>query len=268
MPSEGVKKNQSIGKAFTILEAMVEEGRSLRLLDLAQKLNIPSSTVIRYLNTLIDYNYVKQEPETSRYYLTLKLSSLGNKVYSRFSYQEAMKKYLYRISDTLQESVSLSIEQDMNVVYIDAVEGPDHILQTLQRIGKVAPMHSTGSGKVLLLNCNDQELDRFIDIKGLPGYTPHTLTTRHSFLKVMAKVRESGFAYDDEECEMGVKCVAFPVRDFTGKVIVAISVSAPISRMGDIREEAIIEVLSEVTAEASREFGYNPQKTPVAVRQD
>jgi DNA-binding IclR family transcriptional regulator len=256
MPSEGVKKNQSIGKAFTILEAMVEEGRSLRLLDIAKKLGIPSSTVIRYLNALIDHGYVKQEEDSSRYYLTLKLSSLGNKVYSRFSYQAAMKKYLYKISDTLQESVSLSIDQDMNVVYIDAVEGPDHILQTLQRIGKIAPMHSTGSGKCLLLNYNDRDLERFIDIKGLPGYTPNTLTTRVSFLKIMNTVREQGFAYDDEECELGVKCVAYPIRDFTGKVVAAVSVSAPISRMGDSREAEIIEVLQQVGDEASIEFGY------------
>lgn len=260
MPSEGVKKNQSIGKAFTILEAMVEEGRSLRLLDLAQKLSIPSSTVIRYLNTLIDFGYVRQEADTSRYYLTLKLSSLGNKVYSRFSYQTAMKKYLFRISDTLQESVSLSIEQDMNVVYIDAVEGPDHILQTLQRIGKVAPMHSTGSGKVLLLNYADRELDRFIDIKGLPGYTPNTLTTRLSFLKVMNTVRQAGFAYDDEECELGVRCIAFPIWDFTDKVVAAVSVSAPISRMGEAREAEIIEVLEGVSREASLEFGANRER--------
>lgn len=259
MPSEGVKKNQSIGKAFVILEAMVEANKSLRLLDISKQLGIPSSTVIRYLNTLIDFGYVKQESDTSRYYLTLKLASLGNKVYSRFQFQTVLKKYLYRISDILQESVSLSVDQDMNVVYIDAVEGPDHMLQTLQRIGKVAPMHSTGAGKVLLLNYSDRELDRFFDIKGLPGYTQNTLTTKLSFLKALEQVRTNGFAYDNEECEIGVKCVAFPIRDFTGKVIAALSVSAPISRMSQSREAEIIETLREGAMEASSELGYSPK---------
>lgn len=258
MPSEGIKKNQSIAKAFVILEKMVEENRPLRLLDLSQMLGIPSSTVLRYLSSLIDFEYVKQEQETSRYYVTLKLASLGNKVQSRFSYQTAMKKYLHEVSTELQESVSLSVDQEMNVVYIDAVEGPDHILQTLQRIGKVAPMHSTGAGKVLLLNYSDKELDNFIDQKGLPQYTPKTLTTRKSFLGVMNEVRERGFAYDNEECEMGVKCIAFPVRNYTSRVVASMSVSAPLSRMGKEREEEIIRVLQSASSRASREFGYNP----------
>jgi len=255
MPSEGIKKNQSIGKAFAILEAMAEESKSIRLMDLSQKLGIPSSTAIRFLNSLIDFGYVKQEPETSRYYLTLKIASIGNKVYTRFSYQSVMKKYIHRISDILQESVSLSIEQDMNVVYIDAVDGPDHVLQTLQRIGKVAPMHSTGAGKVLLLNYDDRSLERFIDIKGLPKFTEKTLVTRMSFLKAMEKVRQDGFALDDEECEIGVKCIAFPIRDFTDKVVAAVSVSAPISRMNEQRQHEIQEVLSKISREASAELG-------------
>jgi DNA-binding IclR family transcriptional regulator len=260
MPSEGIKKNQSIAKAFTILEAMVEENKPLRLLDLSQKLKIPSSTIIRFMNALIDMGYVKQEEESSRYYLTLKLSSLGNRVYSRFSYQNAMKKYLYSISDELKESVSLSIKQDLDVVYIDSVEGPDHILQTLQRIGKTAPMHSTGAGKVLLMNSSDKEIEQYINLKGLPGYTPNTLTTKESFFKAMKEVRDKDYAYDDEECELGVKCIAFPVRDFTGKVVTSISVSAPLSRMGKEREDQILNILQKYTAMASAELGYSPSK--------
>lgn len=260
MPSEGIKKNQSIAKAFIILEKMVQENRPLRLLDLSQMLEIPSSTVLRFLSTLIDFEYVKQEPETSRYYVTLKLASLGAKVQSRFSYQTAMKKYLNEVSSRLKESVSLSVDQEMNVVYIDAAEGPDHILQTLQRIGKVAPMHSTGAGKVLLLNYSSEEMDRFIEEKGLPRYTPKTLTTRESFLKVMDQVRARGYAFDDEECEVGVKCVAFPIRNYTGRVVASMSVSAPLSRMDRKREAEIIAIMKDASSRASGELGYNPEK--------
>jgi DNA-binding IclR family transcriptional regulator len=256
MASEGVKNNQSIGKALAILEAMVDDNKPMRLLDISKKLDIPSSTVLRFLNSLINAGYVRQEEDSSRYYLTLKLASLGRRVYGRFSYQSILKPYLYRISNSLQESVSLSIEQDMNVVYIDAVDGPDHVLQTLQRIGKIAPMHSTGAGKVLLLNASDDDLDRFVHIKGLPGFTANTLTTKVAFLKAMNLVRERGYAYDDEECELGVRCIAVPVRDFTGKVVASISVSAPISRMGEEREKDILEVLLKVSHEASQELGY------------
>ncbi len=256
MQSEGVRKNQSIIKALAIMEDLAEQQKPQRLLDLANRLGMPSSTVLRFLNTLIDYEYVQQDPETSRYSLTLKLTRLGHQAHARFSYMNNLKPYLQSINLRLEEAVSLSIEKDMNVVYIDTIEGPDHILQTLQRIGKVAPMHSTGAGKVLMMNYDKEKILQYIAKKGLPSFTDHTLQSPERLLEEIEWVRDNGFAFDNEECEIGVKCVAFPIRDFSSHVVAAISISAPITRFTDIREQYMISVLREETEKASRYLGW------------
>ncbi len=258
MQSEGVKKNQSAGKALQILEVMVEHNGPVRLQELAAELKMPESTVLRFLNTLIEYGYVIRAPRTSRYSLSLKLARLGNRVHSNFPYQRVLHPYLEEVSRELKEPVSLTVEQDRRVVYIDTVDGPDHMLKTLQRIGKVAPMHSTAAGKVLLLNYGESVLEEFVEEKGLPAFTEKTITTATDFFTELKTVKKRGYAYDNEECEVGVKCIAFPVKDFTGKNIAALSVSAPMTRFSPENEKKTLRVLREVSDRASVELGWKP----------
>ena len=256
MQSEGVKKNQSLGKALQIFEVLASHAAPLRLQDLAHELKMPESTLLRFLNTMIDYGYVSREDHTSRYSLTLKLAQLGSRVHSNYPFQKVIHPYLEEVSRELQEPVSLSVERDGSVVYIDTVDGPDHMLRTLQRIGKVAPMHSTGAGKVLLLNYSRPLLEGYVESKGLPAFTEHTITTSKEFLAEINTVKQRGFAYDNQECEIGVRCVAFPIKDFSGKNIAAISVSAPITRLSPEKEERVIQVLQEVSLRVSEKLGW------------
>ncbi len=258
MQSEGVKKNQSLGKALQIFEVLARQAAPMRLQDLARELHMPDSTLLRFLNTMIDYGYVAREQETSRYRLTLKLAQLGSQVHSNYPYQKIIHPYLEEISRKLQESVSLCVEQNGSVVYIDTVDGPDHMLRTLQRIGKVAPMHSTGVGKVLLQNYTSNELKEYIEEKGLPAFTEKTITSRKEFLDEIDVVRQRGFAYDNEECEVGVRCVAFPVKDFSGRNVAAISISAPVTRLDADIEKNVIAVLRDVSTRISQEMGWYP----------
>ncbi|MFW5728009.1 MAG: IclR family transcriptional regulator [Spirochaetota bacterium] len=258
MQSEGVKKNQSLGKALQIFEVLSWQAAPMRLQDLARELNMPDSTLLRFLNTMIDYGYVAKERETSRYRLTLKLAQLGSQVHSNYPYQKIIHPYLEEISRKLQEPVSLCVEQNGSVVYIDTVDGPDHMLRTLQRIGKVAPMHSTGVGKVLLQNYTSNELKEYVEDKGLPAFTEKTITSGKEFFEEIDVVRQRGFAYDNEECEVGVRCVAFPVKDFSGRNVAAISISAPVTRMDADKEKNIVAVLRDVSTRISQEMGWQP----------
>ncbi len=259
MQSEGVKKNQSLGKALQIFEVLAEHAAPLRLQELAQALHMPESTVLRFLNTMIEYGYVAKDRQTSKYGLTLKLAQLGSLVHANYPYQKILHPYLEEVSRILREPVSLSVEQDRSVVYVDTVDGPDHMLRTLQRIGKVAPMHSTGAGKILLSNYPENVLEEYVDSKGLPAYTEKTITRLEDFFAELETVRQRGYAYDNEECEVGVKCVAFPVKDFSGRNVAAISVSAPISRLDSAKEKQVIAVLQDVSGRASRELGWEPE---------
>jgi DNA-binding IclR family transcriptional regulator len=258
--SEGIKKNQSLRKALQILEGMTTISTPARLQDIAKSLKMPQSTLLRFLNTFIDFGYVGQDPNTSCYYLTLKLVDLGSRAKGNFPFQSSLIKYVKQISAAFDESASLCIEQDMQMVYIATEEGPGRMLQTLHRIGHIAPMHATGVGKLHLLNYSDAQLAELEKKFGLPRYTKHTITDMESLKKEITWVRKSDYAMDNEECEEGVRCIAVPVKNFEGKVVAAISISAPVTRMDKKKTEEIIPFLKDISKKASRELGYEPQE--------
>ena len=130
------------------------------------------------------------------------------------------------------------------------------MIKTMQRIGNRAPMHCTGVGKLLLLNHKESYIDKMIEKKGLQKFTDNTITTKRELLKELETVRKQGYAFDNEECEIGARCISLPVRDFSGKVVAGISVTGPIFRMDEIINEKNIEYLKQVALEASRKLGY------------
>jgi DNA-binding IclR family transcriptional regulator len=254
--SEGIKKNQSLRKALQILEGMTRINTPARLQDIAQSLGMPQSTLLRFLNTFIDFGYISQDQSSSCYYLTLKLAELGLRAKDKFPFQNSLLKYVKLIAGNFCESASLCIEHDMQMVYIATEEGPGHMLQTLQRIGRIAPMHATAVGKLHLTNYSDTELLELEKKFGLPKYTEHTITSLEMLKKELVKVNAQQFALDDEECENGVRCIAVPVRDFTGKVVAGISLSAPVTRLDEIKTESIIQYLKDISVKASKELAW------------
>jgi DNA-binding IclR family transcriptional regulator len=254
--SEGVKKNQSLRKALQILEGMTRIKTPARLQDIAQSLNMPQSTLLRFLNTYIDYGYVGQDPNSSCYYLTLKLADMGSRASSNFSIQDYLGKYVKQAAAAFNESASLCIEQDMQMVYIVTEEGPGHMLRTLHRIGHIAPMHATGVGKLHLLNYSEDQLAELQEKRKFSKFTEHTITTREALKKELALIRKSGYAMDNEECEYGVRCIAVPVWNFQNRVVAGISVSVPVARLDKKKAAEITRFLKKISVNASREMGW------------
>jgi DNA-binding IclR family transcriptional regulator len=250
------KKNQSVEKVLQIIEVMAKNRGAMRLQDIAEELNQPTSTVLRFLNTLMAYNYVDQNPETLKYSLSLKFCQIGELVRSQISIRDIVKPYLFELSEICQESACLAIEQDMEVVYIDFVDGPDNMLKAMQRIGHRAPLHCTGVGKLLLMNYDEKKLKELISVKGLVKFTEHTITTEEQLLKELQKVKLQGYAFDNEECEIGAKCVAAPLRDYTGIVTASISVSGPVSRLTGDKLELIKDTVKKTAKVISLKLGW------------
>jgi DNA-binding IclR family transcriptional regulator len=144
----------------------------------------------------------------------------------------------------------------MRMVYIATEEGPGRMLQTLHRIGHVAPMHATGVGKLHLLNYSGEKLLELEKTRGFPKYTPNTITNLEALKKELASVRKQGYALDNEECEEGVRCIAVPVRNYENQVVAGISVSAPITRLDKKKTAGIIRFLKDTGIRASREMGW------------
>ena len=139
------------------------------------------------------------------------------------------------------------------------VDCPDGILRGCQRVGARAPLHATGAGKLLLLNYSNQKLNEYIAVKGLRALTPHTLVTREALVNSLETIRSRGYALEDEERELGARCVAAPVRDYSGRIVGGISVSGPTTRMSRARLEALAPLVMDMAAELSRRLDYEEQ---------
>ncbi len=250
MEQKLARPNQSVEKTLTIIEIMAQHKEKMRLQDIAAEAGLPASTALRLINTLLRCGYVAQDSSTLRYGLSLKLAHLGNMVSSHVDLRELSHPILMQLSKQCGESCSAAIREGHRVVYIDVVDGPDSILRITQRIGKSAPLYCTGIGK-LFLRDDEMLLRDLLETEPLTEFTAHTLTTGEAVLREISSISASGLAYDNEECELGVRCVAAPVCDHTGKVVAGISISGPIHRLTD---DYVTNVLSQPLLSAARKL--------------
>ena len=254
MPSKLAKPNHSVEKSFQIIETMAAERQPMRLQDIAQKTGIPSSTALRMLSTLLSLGYVAQDLATLRYYLSLKFAHLGNCVTSQLSIRDTAHPVIMGLAKTCGESVCLAKEQNNEVVYIDISDGPDNMLKIAQYIGKRAPMHCTGVGKIMLLNYTREQIRSIVEEKGMPALTKNTITSFDDLMSELDTIRERGYAIDDEECELGARCIAVGITDYTGRIVAGISMSGPISRMAAKRIEDVSPFVIAAAKNISRQL--------------
>lgn len=260
---KGSLANQSAEKMLTIIEYLAEKKQPMRLLHISKDLGINTSTALRFLTTLVNCGYAEQEEDTAKYYLTFKICAVANKVSSQINVREIAKPYMKQLSEIFGESVCLAVVQSMKVVYIEVVEGPgpDQMLRTMQRIGNIAPMHCTGIGKLFLTEYTDSEIDRFIESMGLNRFTEYTLTSKLQLVEELKQIKQRGYAYDNEECEIGARCVAFPIYDNLGKVIAGISVTGPANRLTNSYIEGRLQYLHQTTQDISYKMGFEIAKS-------
>ena len=249
-------RNHSVEKAFSIIENMAKVHGSMRLQDIAASCGMPSSTTLRILNTLEQLGYVVQSIHDSQYRLSLKFSAISEAVVAQTDLHSIIHPYLIKLSAACQESSCLAIEQDKAAVYIDVVMGPDTIIRTMQYIGKRAPMHCTGVGKLMLTNLTKEQVDEYISLKGLERFTPHTITMSEQMHAELSNIVLNGYAVDDEECELGARCLAAPIRNYTGKVIAGISISGPTTRMTMKKFDEVKPIILEMARSISSSLGY------------
>ncbi len=253
---EGVaSSNQTAEKVLQVMEALAFQRGPVKLGELARQLGMNSSTLYRFLIALQNQGYARQE-ESGRYALNYKLCYLAEQIKKNASVAGMLHAAVLEAGQLFQESAHLAQEENQRIVYIDNTAGASQMLTIRQYIGKTAPMHCTGVGKLLLLEYSDSELDNLIARQGLPRYTEHTLTTKQDLCRVLEEVRANGYAFDNEECEIGVRCLAVPVRDYTGKIVAGLSVSGPTTRITDDFVQQRLPHFLDIARRASHDLGY------------
>ncbi|MDR2134280.1 MAG: IclR family transcriptional regulator [Treponema sp.] len=258
--ARGPQFNFSTDKVLAILEYLANAGEPVRLQDLSADLRINGSTASRFLKSLEKNGYVQQEEGTKRYWLTMKICALSHHLLSRNNIVFYAAPFLKRLSDTFREVTCLSVEQDMTVIYVATHDGPDHMLKSFSFIGKQAPMHCTGSGKLLLSNYNDGRLAEYVRLKGHIKPTENSISTHNELREELEKITRQGYSIDNEECEMGMRCVAIPVRDYTGAIIAGLSVTGPAVRMTFEKIHQNLPEMFAVSRQLSALLGYEPRE--------
>lgn len=256
------QNNQSTDKVLAIIELLAYNEEPMRLIDIANQLKFNTSTTLRFLNSLEQNGYIYKNRETLRYQMTYKICGLANQVNTNTSVIEIASNPVKQLSMLLGECVCLAVEQDYTIVYVYVADGPGRMLRTTQRIGTQAPMHCTGVGKVILSEFPESKIDDIIQLKGLTKYTEHTLTTKEALMEELQVIRRRGYAYDNQECELGARCIAFPLRDYTNKIIACLSVTGPLGRMTDEFINSHFRTILETAQDISHQLGYHTGFAP------
>ncbi len=247
---------QVLDRALDILETLAGDDEPVRLVDLASRLGLHKSTVHRLVATLARRRYVERDRNTGHYRLGLKVFELGSWFFNRMELRQEARPHMQELVDQTLETAHLGVLDEGQVIYIEKVESPQRV-RMYSELGKRAPAHCTGMGKVLLAHLPEEELDGLISLRGLKRFTSNTITDPEQLKDHLARVRAQGFAIDDTEHEEAIRCVAAPVRNYRNEVVAALSISGPASRLSRERLAQLADLVRAAALRISRRLGYN-----------
>ncbi|MBP1764005.1 MAG: yagI [Firmicutes bacterium] len=236
----------SVHKSIDVLLLLQNEGREMGVTEIAKRLGMNKSTIHRILSTLDSRDFVQQNSETGKYWLGLRLYSLGMTIADKLPLKVIAAPYLKALSEKFNEGVHMAVlDRSFNlfpkILIIDKIQ-TQQLLSFTPPIGSGSTCNSSGMGKCLLAFCPDEYLRRYIGTP-LPRLTKNTITEWPEFLQEMKHIREDGYAIDQEELEIGLTCVAGPILNRKQEIVAAISLSGPTSR---INSDMLPDIIAEV----------------------
>jgi IclR family KDG regulon transcriptional repressor len=255
MPRRPPYAAPAVEAALSILETLGSV-HEMSLTDLARKLGLGKSSVYRLLVTLAQRGYVEKNPQGERYRLTYRLFAVGSPAADRFGLREAAHPVMERLAAQTGETVNLGVLDGPRVLNIHKVES-QHLLRMHMAVGSGVPAHATALGKVLLAALEPDELAQRLRGRRLECLTRQTIGDRPTLHAALARTRDQGFALDEEECSLGLRCVAAPILDRRGSVVAALSISGPTQRFPQTTLSRLAEVVRAAAREISHRLGYS-----------
>ena len=252
---------QSIERAFAILEAIVERRDGISLAELSKRVGLHNSTTFHLVRTMVALGYIHQVKETKRYRIGRRLFTLAAGAVDEIELANLALPVLEGLSHATGESAHFAIRSGDDIVVVAKTTGSG-MFQTNDRVGVVRPAHATALGKVLLASLAADELGRFLAGRARRRHTPKTMVEAETLQREIDEVRARGVAYDDGEYDAETRCVAVPVRDFTGRVAGAIGISGPIWRLSAQALQHKAELVREAADAMSRALGRGAEPPP------
>jgi DNA-binding IclR family transcriptional regulator len=223
---------QVIERTITLVDALAKERDPVTLKHLAAVSGLHPSTAHRLLNDLVLARFVDRV-EPGRYQLGMRLLELGNIVKSRLSVRDAALDPMRALHKSTGQTVNLSVRQGDEIIYVERAYNEFSGVQVVRAIGGRAPLHLTSVGKLFLSVDDPRQVRSYAMRTGLSGHTPNSITELARLERELSRVRTHGFSRDDEELEIGVRCIAAAIRDDSGKLVAGLSLTAPADRLND-----------------------------------
>jgi len=252
-----------LDRALAALEILANRDGECSLVDLCAEMKLHKSTVHRLAMVLEQHRLVDKNPDTGRYRLGLRLFEFGSKAIATLDLRGRARPYLDRLQRQFGETVFFCILDDGQVFYMEKVESQQSV-RTACTVGSRAPAYCTAVGKAMLAELAKPEVDEVIRRWGLKAVTAKTITKATALRAELRAVRSRGYAIDDEEKEVGLRCVSAAVRGHSGKLFAAMSVSGPAFRMTKERIPEVGQAVMRAANELSAELGYEGAPLEVA----
>jgi IclR family transcriptional regulator, KDG regulon repressor len=247
---------QAVSHALDLLEQFHDDVDELGVTELSKRLKLHKNNVFRLLATLESRGYIEQNKATENYRLGLKALELGQTFIKQMGLLRQAKPILEQMVEESNETSYVAIYKENHIVYLDVVE-TNLTVRVVSRVGSRLPAYCTASGKVHMACMTDEELDELITKMDFVQHTSTTISSPETMRAELAKVREQGYALDDEEMDLGVRCIAAPIRDYTRRIVGAISISGPTMRVSNARiESELVPLVLKASEELSTRLGY------------
>jgi len=237
---------QVIERMMMLLDVLADHSDPVSLKDLSNATGLHPSTAHRILNDMVAKRFVDRT-EPGSYRLGMRLLELGNIVKSRLNVREAALPWMQALHRKTQQTVNLSVRQSDEIVYIDRAFSERSGMQVVRAIGGRAPLHLTSTGKLFLSVDDAKAVRAYATRTGLAGHNKNSITDLAKLERELSLVRARGYARDNEELELGVRCMAAGIRDDSGRLVAGLSISAPVDRLRDEWLDDLIATASSIS---------------------
>ena len=242
---------QVLERAFSLLDLLAASDEPLTLKQISERSGLHPSTAHRILNDLTIGRFVER-PQAGTYRLGMRLLELGNAVKERLDVREAALAPMRELHKLTHQAVNLSLRQGDEIVYIERAYSERSGMQVVRAVGGRAPLHLTSVGKLFLAHDDPARVRAYAARTGLAGHTRNSSTELGKLERELSQVRATGIARDDEELELGVRCIAAGIHDDQGRLIAGLSISAPTDRL----DEGWVERVRSTARQISDALGY------------
>ncbi|MDH4163040.1 MAG: IclR family transcriptional regulator [Nitrospirota bacterium] len=248
---------QSVSHAMDILESFTRTEDELGVTELSKRLGLHKNNVFRLLATLEHRGYIEQNRETENYRLGPKTLQIGSIFIEQRECRRQARPILESLTAATGETAVVAVLRSTQVIYMDGVE-TNRTVRAISRVGALLPAHCTAVGKAQIAFLPPAEIERLYPELSLQQITPRTLKTREALLADLKVIRDRGYAIEDEECDLEVKGIAAPVRDFSRNIIAAVGIIAPASRLTDdrIEKDIVVARVQDAAKAISVKLGY------------